>query len=252
MNNIKSLVPSATHAILTAVILLIGLSPAMTAAQVVPEASASFTLGFPSGEFADNVPGTGIGIDLTGGIQLAGSPLFLGAELGFLIHGRESRREPFSTTIPDVEVRVITSNNILNGHLFLRLQPGVGSIRPYFDAFIGFKYLFTLTEIKNVWYSDDDEPIASSTNLGDIAYSRGVGFGVAINLLEDNWSSDTGKNQAVGLYLDFGVRYLLGSEADYLKKGSIERLSDGTIHFEIERSRTDVIHPMIGIRATFR
>ncbi len=251
MNNIQSPRPAVPRTFLTAIIFLLLLVPSMTAAQVVPEASATIILGFPSGEFADNVPGTGIGIDLTGGIQLAGSPLFLGAELGFLIHGRESRREPFSTTIPDVEVRVITTNNILNGHLFLRLQPGVGSIRPYFDAFIGFKYLFTVTEIRNVWDSDD-EPIAHSTNLGDIAYSRGVGFGVAIRLLEDNWSSENGRDQAVGLYLDLGVRYLLGSEADYMKKGSVERLGDGTISYDIGRSRTDVIHPMIGIRATFR
>jgi hypothetical protein len=246
MNIITSAVSSLSRTILAAII-IIPLTPATSAAQAVPEASVAFTLGFPSGEFADHVPGVGIGLDLTGGIQLAGSPIFLGAELGFLIHGRESRREPFSTTIPDVEVRVITTNNMLNGHLFLRLQPGVGSIRPYFGAFIGFKYLFTMTEIKNVWYSDDDEPIASSHNLGDIAFSRGVGFGLAINLIEDSWDS-----QEVGLYLDLGLRYLLGSEADYMKRGSIERLPDGTIHYDIERSRTDVIHPMIGVRVAFR
>ena len=56
----------------------------------------------------------------------------------------------------------------------------------------------------------------------------------------------------MGLHLDLGVRYLLGSEADYMKKGSVERLGDGTISYDIERSRTDTIHPMIGIRATFR
>ncbi len=236
--------------VLPVIAFLILLVPSSTDAQAIPEASIAFSLGFPSGEFSDHVPGTGFGIDLVGGIQLPRSPLFLGAELGFLIHGRESRREPFSTTIPDVEVRVITTNNILNGHLFLRLQPGVGSVRPYFDALIGFKYLFTLTEIRDVWHSDD-EPIAHSTNLGDIAFSRGVGFGIAINLWADNWDSDNGRERPVALQLDIGLRYLLGSEADYLKKGSIERV-DGNIQFDIERSRTDVIHPMIGLRATFR
>jgi len=252
MNSISSPVTSFSRTILAAAVLILPLMPSAATAQIVPEASAALTLGFPSGEFSDHLPGTGIGLDLTGGIQVKGSPLFFGAELGFLIHGREARREPFSTTIPDVEVRVITTNNILHGHLFLRLQPGVGTIRPYFDALIGFKYLFTQTEIRNVWYNDDDEPIAQSTNLGDLAYSRGVGFGVAIRLLEDDWSSDTGREQSVGLHLDLGVRYLLGSEADYMKKGSVERLGDGTISYDIERSRTDTIHPMIGIRATFR
>ncbi len=139
----------AGRTFLFAVAFAILLMPFAAEAQVVPEASVAFSLGFPSGEFRDHVPSVGIGLDLTGGIQLPGSPVFLGAEFGFLIYGHESRREPFSTTIPDVEVRVITTNNLINGHLFLRLQPGVGSVRPYFDAFIGFKYLFTLTEIKN-------------------------------------------------------------------------------------------------------
>ena len=240
----------AGRTFLFAVAFAILLMPFAAEAQVVPEASVAFSLGFPSGEFRDHVPSVGIGFDLTGGFQLPGSPVFLGAELGFLVYGRESRREPFSTTIPDVEVRVITTNNILNGHLFLRLQPGVGSVRPYFDALIGFKYLFTLTEIRNVLHTDD-EPIAHSTNLGDIAFSRGVGFGLAIHLWEDRWDSDSGKERPVALQLDIGLRYLLGSEADYLKKGSIERV-DWNIRFDIERSMTDVIHPMIGIRATFR
>jgi len=228
------------------------LAPSTADAQAVPEASLAFTLGFPSGEFRDHVPNVGFGLDLAGGIQFAGSPVFLGAELGFLTYGRESRREPFSTTIPDVEVRVVTTNNILNGHLFLRLQPGIGSIRPYFDALIGFKYLFTVTEIRNVWTSgDENEAIASSTNLGDIAFSRGVGFGLAINLGESVLESDNGREGFVSFQLDIGLRYLLGSEADYLKKGSIERV-DGNIQFDIDRSRTDTIQMLIGVRATFR
>ncbi len=63
--------------------------------------------------------------------------------------------------------------------------------------------------------------------------------------------SDSGRERPVALQLDIGLRYLLGSEADYLKRGSIKRV-DGNIRYDIERSMTDVIHPMIGIRATFR
>ncbi|MFC1499756.1 hypothetical protein ACFL6T_01910 [Candidatus Zixiibacteriota bacterium] len=235
--------------ILPIIAFILLLAPSPADAQAVPEAGIALTFGFPSGEFKEHV-NMGFGLDITGGVQLPRSPVFLGAELGFLIYGRESRREPFSTTIPDVEVRVITTNNIFNGHLFLRLQPGVGSIRPYFGAWLGFKYLFTMTEIRNVWDSDD-EPIAHSTNLGDIAFSRGAGCGVAINLWEESWDSEDSVGRPVGLQLDIGLRYLLGSEADYLKRGSIERV-DGNIRFDIERSRTDIIQLMIGLRATFR
>lgn len=65
-------------------------------AQVRPEASIGLLLGFPQGEFRDHVPNLGIGISGMAGIRIPNSPVFVGADLGFLIYGHEQRREMFS------------------------------------------------------------------------------------------------------------------------------------------------------------
>ncbi len=218
-------------------------------AQLQPEVSASFLLGFPRGEFREHVPNVGFGIEFTGGVHLGRSPLLLGAELGFLTYGRDSRREYFSLTIQEVTVRVITTNNILLGNLFLRLQPPSGSVRPYLDALIGFKYFFTETRIRSIYY-DDDEPIARDTNLGDIASAHGYGVGIAIDLWSGEVDFDEGPSGWMGLQLDLGVRYMLGSEAEYLKKGSINYV-DGRVVYEVERSMTDFLRPHVGVRFIF-
>jgi hypothetical protein len=66
-------------------------------------AGINFTLAFPQGEFKDNVDRLGYG----GSLQFLffdpqpGLPVSFGLNLGYLNYGSESRREPFSSTIPD-------------------------------------------------------------------------------------------------------------------------------------------------------
>ncbi len=218
-------------------------------AQIRPEASVGLLLGFPQGEFRDHVANLGIGLSGTVGIRFPNSPVVIGGDLGFLIYGHERRREIISTTIPEVEVRVVISNNILQGNLFLRLQPGTGVVRPYFDGLIGFKYLFTETEIRNVY--SFDEAIAESINLGDVAFGYGVGFGITINALDRTQAKlETGKGP-VGILIDFRLRYLMGTEADYLKKGSIERDRSGNVILDVHTSRTDFLLPFVGVAFVF-
>ncbi len=241
--------PIATLTLLIALVL--GLLPAgRVEAQLQPEASVAFLLGFPQGEFGDHVSNIGLGLDFTIGVQLPRSPILVGAELGFLTYGRDSRRESFSLTIQEVTVRVITTNNILLGNLFVRLQPPAGRIRPYLDALIGFKYFFTETKIRSIYFSDDDEPIARDTNLGDITSARGYGVGLAIDLWNGEVDLDSGSSGWIGIQLDLGLRYILGNEAEYLKKGSINYVG-GQVVYDIDRSATDILRPHIGVRFVF-
>jgi len=236
--------------ILSATVVAAILLPTRSAhAQIRPEASVGLLLGFPQGEFRDHVPNLGIGLSGTVGIRFPNSPVVIGGDLGFLIYGHEQRREIISPTIPDVEVRVVTSNNILQGNLFLRLQPGTGVVRPYFDGLIGFKYLFTETEIRNVYWGDD--AIAESINLGDVAFGYGIGFGITIRAVDRTQAKlETGEGP-VGILIDLRLRYLMGTEADYLKKGSIERDRSGTVIYDIHTSRTDFLLPFVGISFVF-
>jgi len=234
-----------------ALLLVLGMTrPTSAQAQnasgaVRPQGSISFLVGVPQGEFRDNVSNPGFGLDVFGGLGFGRSPVVIGLDVGFLIYGRERRSEPFSNTIPDVTVEVETTNNILQTHFVLRLQPPDGAIRPYADALIGFKYLFTQTRIESERFGDN-ESIASSTNFDDFALSYGIGGGVTIDLYRPQ--GEDKEVQSVGLQL--GVQYLLGSEADYLRRGSIRR-EGGSIEFDVERSRTTFLEPYLGVAVQF-
>jgi hypothetical protein len=239
--------------LLIIVALLIVARPAQ--AQYKYQGGLGFMVGFPQGEFKDNIKATGIG----GGGEFAYSPksvpLGIGASLGYMVYGRESRREPFSTTIPDVTVEVVTTNNIMMGHLFLRVQNKKGMLQPYMDGLVGFNYLFTDTEIKNINRPEYGE-IASSTNLDDAVFSYGIGGGLMMkvytgNVFKDSTKTDKkGQRKKYSLLIDLRMRYTIGGEAEYLKKGSIRR-ENSKVSYDIIKSKTDLLITQIGIILEF-
>lgn len=213
---------------------------------VRPQGSISVLIGIPQGAFRDNVDRPGFGVDVFGGIGVGQAPVVIGLDVGFLVYGRERRSEAFSSTIPDVRVDVETTNNILQSHFVLRLQPPEGAIRPYADGLIGFKYLFTQTQINSERF-DDDDPIASSTNFDDFALSYGIGGGVDIDVYRPGPDKET---ELSAVAIRFGAQYLLGSEAEYLQEGSIRR-TNGSLTFDVDRSRTTFLEPYVGVSVHF-
>src|SRR5262245_39784130 len=201
------------------------------------QASVYFTTIVPRGEFSENVTNNGYGAGGQFLIRLGPSPFMAGGDLGIAVYGSESHREPISTTIPNLQVRVRTSNNIFFSHFVLRAQPRTGLVRPYFDGLIGLKHLFTRTSISDL---TGGETIASNTDLSDTALSYGFGGGLQIPLT---------RGREAKILLDTGVRYLRGARAEYLRKGSI-REENGVVVFDVLSSRTDVLAVQVGV--TFR
>lgn len=212
-------------------------------AQIRPRFSVDFMMGIPVDEFADNVSNLGFGINLSGGIGLAPAPVMIGVDVGYLIYGYDRRSEPFSTTIPDVTVDVETTNNIALAHLFLRIQPQTGRLQPYAEALFGFKYLFTRTSVENRFSEDE---IAASVNFDDFASSYGVGGGLDIQVFQGE--GDSGRPYSI--MVNLGARYLLGSSAEYLEKGSTSQV-DGELVYDVTKSRTDMILPQVGATFSF-
>ncbi len=212
-------------------------------------------LGYPQGEFKENMSNTGIGGAFEFSYSPKPFPLAIGVSLGYLQYGKETRHEPFSPTIPDVTVEVVTTNNIMLGHLFLRIQNKRGYFQPYLDGLIGFNYLFTDTKIQNINHPEYSE-IASSTNIEDNVFSYGGGGGLMIrihtgNAYKDSTRTDSeGQRKKYSLLLDFRVRYIKGGETEYLKKGSIRR-EDGKVYYDITESRTDLLTTHIGLVVEF-
>jgi hypothetical protein len=215
-------------------------------AQTGLQGGMGFLVGIPQQDFADQV-GTGGGFGGEFLYSPSSSPLALGISLNYLIYGSETRREPFSTTIPDVEVDVTTTNSIVLGHLLLRAQTKEGPIQPYLDGLLGFDYLFTETSIHDDdWddddYDDDDE-IASTTNFDDTAFSWGFGGGCMIPV----WENEMG---TVSVLVDLQGHYLRGGEAEYLKKGSIRR-ENGKVTYDVSKSETDLLLIKVGASVRF-
>ncbi len=197
-------------------------------------------IGFPVGEFGNNVDVSG-GVTGDVGYRIGETPMSLGVGVGFLWYGSERRRVPLSLTIPDVLVDVTTSNYILLTHSRVRVQPRDGRLRPYVDGLVGFNYLFTQTRVDTGRDEFQDDTIARTTNLDDFAFSFGGGGGLMVDLA--SWPEGR-------LSLDLGMRYLRGSEADYLTEGSILR-DDGLATLLVSRTRTDLVTILIGVAFEF-
>ncbi len=200
---------------------------------------ADFMVGVPQGGFRQNVDNPGFGVDMFAVYHMGDFPLGIGLDIGFVTYGTTRRDEPFNPNIPEVTVRVSTSNNIVFGHLMARVQPLHGTVQPYIDGLIGLNYLFTESRVSD---DRDTEDIASTTNFEDVAFSSGLAAGTKIRITE---TRDSSSGRMMGVYLDLRARYLMGGEAEYLQEGSII-VENGQMRFDIDRSRTDLMTFHVG------
>ncbi|MFC1725193.1 outer membrane beta-barrel protein [candidate division KSB1 bacterium] len=203
-------------------------------------------MGMPQEEFKDNIGTRKFGGSIWGGYQFRHSPVLAGLELDYYMYGRTKRTEFFNDYIPEVNVDVSTTYNILTAHTFLRFMLNSNEIIPYFDCLIGFNYLYTRTSV-----SDDNDisnSIAATTNHDDIAFSYGFGWGCMLSLYNNQNRYNDRKPFAVLLNVRF--RYLLGGEAEYLRKGSLTT-SGHRILYDVFKSRTDMLTMQIGVNVKF-
>jgi hypothetical protein len=214
------------------------------------QAGLNFIVGSPQGEFADNVTNNGYGLAGHFGVRPGKSPFLVGINFDYLIYGSETRKESFNSNIPDVNVDVTRTNNILQSHLFLRIQPADAFISPYIDGLVGFSYLFTETSVKSEHNYDDDDEIASSTNFDDWTSSYGAGAGFLIRVYNGQYDDNSGNKKDISVHIDLGVHYLRGGNAEYLKEGAVE-ISDGRVVFHPSKSNTDLLNFRIGAAVAF-
>ena len=206
----------------------------------------SFEPFFPQGEFRDVLDRIGWGGSLDAFYRIPNSDLMVGTAFAYHIYGWGTRWEPFNVYIPEVLVKVRTTNAVARGHLLLRLQPSLGAIRPYVESLVGLQHLTTDTRVYDEY--DYDDSIASTNQLRSTVLSYGFGGGLVLNLSSQLRRLD-GRSR-FSVLLDIGIRYLRGGAADYLVPGVME-LSGDTVTYFINRSRTDILTPKIGVTFAF-
>jgi hypothetical protein len=201
--------------------------------------SMTFSMGFPQGEFKDNVDHIALGVDLTFGVKLGKSPFMLGVDLGALTYGSDRRYE-YLYGVPEFQFLVKHDYNLAQGLVFLRFQPVKnGRVRPYIDALAGFNYLWSDTSLED----DEDEEITLAVNYDDFAFSYGLGGGVLVKL---------GRKRTRGMefFIDLRARYIFGGMAEYLTEGSI-LVEDQEVTYLVYESRTDLLTFQIGFGLNF-
>jgi opacity protein-like surface antigen len=226
-----------------AIFTTVGVLSSMASAQDW-QGGLNFQLGFPTGEYRDQINTTAAGIAGDFLYSPYNSPFGIGVSLGWFQVGREEREEPFSTAIPDVTVDVKTEHGLAQFMILARVQPKRGPILPYADALIGLNYLYTKTTIEN---ASNGEEVASTTNSDDNTFAYGFGGGSLIRVYD---GTNKAGGKPVKVYVDLNFRYTLGGEADYLKEGSIRRDS-GVVTYDFTRSRTDISTAHLGVAVIF-
>ena len=228
----------------TRILIIVAILSVITFNKILAQAGGlNIMLGFPMGEFKEEIDRLGYG--LSGHFLFlaptVNRPFGIGLNVGYLNYGQETRREPFSLTIPDVTVDVERSNNLVNFHVLFQLGFGSGSVRPFVEGLFGGSYIFTETTIR----SRGAEEVASSNNFDDFAWSYGAGGGLLILLSSGEEGEDFGS-----IFLDLKARYLFGSEAEYLKEGSVI-VSGGNVTYQVTKSKTDLLTVHVGVVAYF-
>lgn len=209
------------------------------------DAGINFQVVLPQNEFGESINTTGLGVNLNGLYRFPQSPFGLGLDFNFINFGRDTRDEPLSSTIPDLKVRVENEYNLVQGFLVAKVQPQDGVLRPYAEGLAGFNYFYTQTSIENR-RSPGDEPIATDTNFEDWAFAWGGGGGLMIRVFDRRGSEKyNSENPLAAGYLNLGARYLNGSEAEYLREGSIV-VNNGNVTYDTLQSRTDMLVLQIG------
>lgn len=214
------------------------------------DAGINFQVVFPQNEFDESINTVGGGLNIYGLYRFPQSPFGLGLDFNFNNFGRDTRDEKLSSTIPDLKVRVENEYNLAQGFLVAKIQPLNGVLRPYAEGLAGFNYFFTQTSIENR-RNQGDEPIATDTNFEDWAFAWGGGGGLMIRVLGSGSFGTFSSQSPIGAgYINLGVRYLNGSNAEYLRKGSIV-INNGNVTYDTLQSRTDMLVIQLGFVLRF-
>ena len=197
-----------------------------------PSASFNFLTAVPLGEFNEFSDDVGFG----GNLEIfffspsEKTPYGLGINLSYLSYGAHFYDDPYSD---DVELSFDRANNFASAHMLFQISSYKGTIRPYFETLFGGSYIYSLTEIGY----DRDGPV--NLCIDDWAWSYGAGLGIKFFLTGDPFYNSG------STYIDFKVRYLLSTSAEYLDRNSVEIYYD-EVNYSVIESKTDMLNISVG------
>jgi hypothetical protein len=243
---------NALYTALLALALAAAILPSTLQAQDGPSgpvgvfAGVHLMLAFPQGDFKSKVSDIGFGGNFELGYAPPEMPIAAGLQLGYVVYGSKTYTTQFSEFVP-VSVDVDVTNSIGLLHLFVRMMPPKGDVRPYVEGLLGGSLFTTSSTVKN---RNTSEEIAGDNKNSDVAFSYGGSAGLLIRV----WSDKTNENQPVDIYLDARVRYFYGGNAEYYTNAAVSQQSDGRVIFDkknLTSSKTDFVTGQLGVTFKF-
>lgn len=195
----------------------------------------NFQLGIPQGQFGENVDyvGWGFGGDIMWQFKKS-LPLYGGIDFGIQNLDFEARYD-INGFGEEFETR--TKNKIILSHFLIRFYPEVNFwIQPYFEGAVGMKSLFTRTIITDRT-GGINETINSQFDQSDFTLNLGGAVGFEIPIRKEY------------LFFEAKCSFYKGFSAEYYARrddfqGSLIPIDA----FELKRSNTDFIVPLIGFK----
>lgn len=151
---------------------------------------------------------------------------------GWLNYGHESQRSCLGAAPRcRVAVNVTTANGIVSMALGPQFSVPVGRVRTYGYGLVGMSRFATVSGLGGGLLPD---MVAADENFGDggLVWSGGVGLQVPVHRSTS---------------LDIGVGYERHGERDYLIKGGLTDLPDGSLGFDVKRSKAALYAMRIGV-----
>lgn len=193
----------------------------------------------PVGEFGELVDG-GFVIQGTLGFPIAlDRALSLRLDLGAIIYGNEQQAVCFPPPVGcRIGVDVQTTNSIATFAFGPELAAR-GTVAPYVNAGVGFSYFATTSSLSGA-DDFDDRDLFSTRNYSDFVGQYRFGGGVRFNVAQSGGGP---------IMIDAGFEYHGNGIAEYLRRGDIVDLPDGSI--EIFPNRTEANLTVLRVGVTF-
>lgn len=151
---------------------------------------------------------------------------------GWLNYGHESQRSCLGTAPRcRVAVNLTTANGIFSAALGPQISLPLGRVRAYGYGLLGMSRFATLSGLGGGLVPDF---VAADENFSDSGLSWGGGIGLQLPVHRST-------------SVDIGMGYESHGERDYLIKGGLTDQPDGSLAFDIKRSKAELYAFRIGI-----
>ncbi|CAN5198521.1 hypothetical protein BH23BAC3_BH23BAC3_33960 [soil metagenome] len=210
------------------------------------------SVAIPQYQFEDNINSPGGGLNVSALYGFADSPFGLGLDFSFIHFGTDSPPFASGSTVSESRLRIENEFRINQAMMLATVQQQSGILQAYLEGLAGFNFFFSETTVTDRRLLSSDLN-TSQISFKNIAFAWGGGAGVMIRLFDtrhpESWKRS--RENLGASYINIGFRYLHGSDAEYLRGGTIT-VDNDEIMINSLRSGTDLLLFQVGFVFQFQ